>query len=318
MASYNIFNYHYRPAKSIERKLFIELLKELYGVNQNKDLGYIGLGSVFFADFKLIHKELGLSNLINIEMNEDDMLRFEFNKPFSCIKLKWGKTTDVLPNINWTTGKKILWLDYDQSLQPYMFEDIDTFFSEAPSESFFLLTCNYSFHRYLSENVYNEEKFKKDFEGICRLDVTKEELTKKNAPILVQEMIKDRIESNLSSRNAALSDEEKLEFHQLIFITYQDGAPMFTYGGYLLRKELARDFKKLQINKLPYVRSGEDFLNLQSPVVTTQELDAMNNFLPNYPSRFLSIKKITFIPEEERKKYLTTYRYYPNFVEIRD
>ena len=182
MASYNSFNYNYRPAKSIERKIFIEILKATYGVISDRSYEYIGLGSIFFTDFKLIHKELGITEMINIEQNETDKKRFEFNKPFSCIKLKWGMTNDVLPSLKWD-NRKIIWLDYDQSLQNYMFEDIDTIFSNLISGSFFLFSCNSSFQRYYnnSDQSYRIEDFEKDFDGFSPLEIKNENLTKKKA-----------------------------------------------------------------------------------------------------------------------------------------
>jgi hypothetical protein len=141
MASYNIFNYNYRPAKSVERKIFVELLKEMYGVIDAKKCTYIGFGSIFFVDFRMIHKELGIKKMINIEGNIEDKQRFEFNKPYSCIDLKWGKSTEVLIDLDWT-GKKIIWLDYDETLQAYMFEDLEIIFSNIEPGSFYFLSCN--------------------------------------------------------------------------------------------------------------------------------------------------------------------------------
>jgi len=185
MASYNIFNYNYRPAKSIERKLFAELLKEIYGVFPGKDCTYIGLGSVFFSDFKLIHKELGINLMINIEKNEDDKKRFEFNKPFSCIKLKWGETTAVLPCENWE-GRKIIWLDYDKSLQPFMFEDIDTVFTKANSGSFYLMSCNSKLSKYVRpDGNHNISGFENDFDGLVPDETSSSNLTEAQSPQLI-------------------------------------------------------------------------------------------------------------------------------------
>ena len=131
-------------------------------------------------------------------------------------------------------------------------------------------------------------------------------------------MISNRISVILSDRNSALPNDEKLRFHQLLFISYQDGAPMVSVGGMILNNEDLVGLKKSTVYNLPYIRTGQEALDLQSPIVTTQELDMMNNYLPNYQSRFLRIKKLQFIPENEREKYIKTYRFYPNFVEIRD
>lgn len=318
MGSYNIFNYGHRPAKSIERKLFVELLKEIYGVNPGKDYTYIGMGSIFFIDFKLLHKELGIENLINIEQNIEDQERFKFNRPFSCIKLKWGKSNDVLPVEDWK-GKKILWLDYETSLREYMFEDLETTFNNANSGSFYFISLNSKLDRYTTNNGKHKlEDFKRDFEDYIPDGINKDHLTRNYSTKLIHRMINSTIMSILDQRNAALNENEKLEFHQLLFLKYQDGAPMMSIGGLLLSKSDYQNFFDKNFDKLSYVRTGTDPLDLISPVVTSQELDLMNNFLPRSQKNFLKLKKIAFIPEPERIKYQSTYRYYPNYVKIAD
>ncbi|WP_026776286.1 O-methyltransferase [Polaribacter sp. Hel_I_88] len=318
MASYNIFNYNYRPAKSIERKLFVELLKEIYGISPGNDCSYIGLGSVFFSDFKMIHKELGINNLVNIEKNKTDKKRFEFNKPFSCIKLEWGDTTDVLPTLDWKS-RKIIWLDYDQSLQSFMFDDIDFVFTNAIEGSFYFMSCNSGLNRYTSQDGNHKlNQFENDFDGLVPNGIKKESLSKNQSVNLIYEMIKKRIEHNLDLKNVTLIEKEKLLFHQMLYITYQDGAPMISIGGYIMKKSNHKIFLKKRINKFLFVRLDDKPLDLISPIVTTQELDLMNNYLPKSKKQFLNIKKIDFIPIKDRTKYQSTYRYFPNFVEIRD
>lgn len=319
MASYNIFNYNYRPAKTIERKLLTELLKEIYGVANNRDLSYVGLGSIFFSDFKLIHKELGISDMVNIEANEEDKRRFEFNKPFKCIELLWGFSYDVLPFLNWNK-KKIVWLDYDKSLQTYMFDDIDEFFSHAIQNSFYFVSCSSLLQKYLLNGGpdYNITKFEGDFDGYCPIGIKKEDLTKKNAPDTIRKMFVERIEHNLSARNSVLPRGEKFVFQQLLYITYQDGAPMISLGGILLKEKNVNSFRSRRILSLPYIRKSNEFLDLKSPIITSKEFHLMNNLLPNVQSRFLRLRRIDFIPKPDREKYFSNYRFYPNFTETRD
>lgn len=321
MASYNQFNYNYRPAKTIERKLFIELLKELYGVVNSKNTTYVGLGSIYFTDFRLVHKELGISKMINIEYNEKDRNRFEYNKPFACINLEWGMTTEILPGLDWD-GKKILWLDYDQTPQVYMLEDVETVFSNIAADSFFFLSCNSSFQRFYDKDktVHDVERFKAEFEQYSPLEITAEMLTNKKSPYLIRKMINNEIKHVLDQRNAGILDEgDKLIYCQLLFIIYQDGAPMFSTGGILKTVRDLRKFAKSKIFSLPYIRTAETFLDLQSPLLTNSEIDLLNTFLPNLKKkRFLNAGEIDFIPEVEKDKYYEIYRYYPSFVEIRD
>lgn len=319
MASYNKFNYTYRPAKSIERKLFIELLKELYGVTDSRNCTYIGFGSIFFVDFKMIHKELGIKSMINIEANEDDKRRFEFNRPFSCIKFLWGKSTEKLLEIDWK-GKKIIWMDYDETLQSYMFEDINTIFSNLVPNSFYFFTCNCSFPKYRNKDtgIYNLDAFSNDFDGYVPYDLTQEMLMSNQSPDLLRGMILSHIHHVLEMRNAILEDPEKLIFSQMLYLTYKDGAPMFSFGGMLVKKKDLISLRNTKIFSLPYVKSKTIRLDIQSPILTNSEIDLINSHLPKSKKVFLKLKKIGFIPEDDREKYHTVYRYYPSYVEIRE
>lgn len=320
MASYNIFNYNYRPAKSIERKIFVELLKELYGVLDAKKCTYIGMGSIFFADFKMIHKELGINKMVNIEKEVGDKARFEYNKPYSCIKLEWGSTTDVLPSLDWQ-GKKIIWLDYDQTLQPFMFEDIETIFTSVQPGSFYFISCNCTLPKYFDRvnQSYKISEFQSDFEGYTPFDLEAEMLTNKGCPTLLKTMVNDYINHILTQRNAATPHNDQLIYKQLFYLKYQDGAPMLSLGGIVLKRSEIRQYLPPSIFALPYVRTErQDFLDIQSPILTSSEIGLIDSHLPRPKNRFINSKKLSFIPNTEKEKYFNIYRYYPSYVEIRD
>lgn len=320
MASYNRFNYNYRPAKSVERKIFVDLLRQIYGVKGIQDCEYIGLGSIYFSDFRLIHKELGLNRMVNIEAEIGDKDRFLFNVPYSCIKLKWGFSYDVLPRLNWA-GKKIIWLDYDSSLQYYMFDDIDHIFSNLEAGSFYFMSCNSTFSRFFDSGnqSYKVDDFKESFPGLHPFSLSSEMLSNKNSASLIARMILGRIKHNLKLINSGKPKKERLRFVQLLNIVYKDGAPMVSIGGLLLKEKEYSQFKKTGTLKLPFVRiEGQDELNLEMPLLTNQEIDLLNGHLPSSETRFIKRPKIKFIPEDEKKKYLRAYRYFPSYVEVRD
>lgn len=316
--TYEMFNYNFRPAKSIERRIFIDVLKHIYGINPGNDCSYIGLGSIFFPDFKLIHKELNVNNMINIEFNQDDEDRFKFNKPFKCIDLKWGKSTDVLPTLNWS-GRKIVWMDYDDKLDTFMFDDLESIFSNLNEGSFYFFTCNYSLGRYenRSTQVHDSDRFLNDFEGIAPIDVKPQNLVLGNSPMLIRRMLIDKINKIFADRNSMTSRKDQLIFKQLLNIKYKDGAPMYSLGGYITSYGRLKEFDQKSLNKYPYIVTGEVPLDLQAPIITNQEIDLMNSYLPHRKSTFLNLRKIAFIPEVERQKYFETYRYYPNFAEVK-
>ena len=85
-ASYREIDYRIRPAKYAERLMMVEAFRRLrFGSIESYQ--YVGLGSVYFSDFSLIHRTLGISKMVSIEKNEEDKSRFIENAPFSCIEL---------------------------------------------------------------------------------------------------------------------------------------------------------------------------------------------------------------------------------------
>ena len=110
MNSYEKINYALRPNKNVERKLILECFNTLKAKFNIEAYRYIGLGSVWFSDFILFHKFANLKKMISIEISSKN--RFDFNSPFSCVKVKLGKTTQVLPTLPYR-DPTICWLDYD-------------------------------------------------------------------------------------------------------------------------------------------------------------------------------------------------------------
>jgi len=316
--TYEMFNYNFRPAKAIERKIFLDVLKEIYGVSPGLDCKYIGFGSVFFADFKMIHKELNINTMINIESNEDDKKRFEFNRPFKCIDLKWGLSTDVLPTLDWR-GRSIIWMDYDDKLQISMFDDLDLIFTNSAPGSFYFFTCNSSLSKYENKEtkIYEPDRFINDFDGYASPNLKPEDLIGANSPSLIRDMLIKRISRVLDDRNALKEKSERIGFSQVLNIKYRDGAAMYSFGGYIDTEENLVRLAKTNLKKLPFVRNNREMIDLRSPVITNQEIDLMNSYLPHSEKSFMTLKKLSFIPNDEKMKYFNTYRHYPYYAELR-
>ncbi len=99
MASFESVNYTIRPNKNIERKLVFEALRVLRSSIPLNGYRYVGLGSLWFVDFILAHRYLSINNMVCIEY-ETEAERVEFNRPYDCIEVLRGNTTDVLPTID--------------------------------------------------------------------------------------------------------------------------------------------------------------------------------------------------------------------------
>ena len=87
---------------------------------------YVGMGSVYSADFTLFYTVCGFANLVSIEDVQDQRTqdRFKFNVPLGSIELKFGHSNVELPKLAWDDIRTICWLDYDGSLTRPVLTDI--------------------------------------------------------------------------------------------------------------------------------------------------------------------------------------------------
>lgn len=101
-ASYRRINYALRPAKAVERKMLCETFRRLHPFARIERYRYIGFGSIYFSDFHLFHRALGISDMLSIEKDEHAKECFEFNQPYKCVRMDFRPSSEVLPELEWT------------------------------------------------------------------------------------------------------------------------------------------------------------------------------------------------------------------------
>jgi hypothetical protein len=69
--SYREIDYRVRPGKQAERLMMVEAFRHLR-FSAVGSYQYVGLGSVYFSDFKLVHRALGTTRMISIEKSAHD------------------------------------------------------------------------------------------------------------------------------------------------------------------------------------------------------------------------------------------------------
>jgi hypothetical protein len=132
-ASWRKIDYSLRPAKHAERRILSEIFRRLRPFRPVEDYQYVGMGSLWFADFSLFHRALGIRDMISIESSPGGSReRFEANKPFGCITVDYRKSSEVLPELKWDQPY-FIWLDYDDPLSVEMLLDMQTVATHALS-----------------------------------------------------------------------------------------------------------------------------------------------------------------------------------------
>ncbi|WP_288682727.1 O-methyltransferase [uncultured Eubacterium sp.] len=308
-------NYQIRPSKSIERKILCELVKEIQILEGNRELRYIGLGAKYFTDFLLIHNEFGVTDMISIESEISRQVRYEFNKPLKCIQMRYGSTNDILPQIGGFGEKtNLIWLDYDDAFSEYMLYDIETICRNIDTGSMFFISCNYSFK---GENQSQKmENFKERIGNFFDEKIEKKMYTNKNIPFVIRRIMNTQISRIIEKRNI-LDPNDKVEYLQLLFLTYKDGAPMLTIGGILANQALKEKIVESNLNeKYKYISSQEDIFNIDIPKLTNKEIQIILQNIPVSKSEYETRKDEFYgITYDEIEKFEKIYRYYPYYAE---
>ena len=138
--SYRSVNFKLRPSKAVERKMIIESCERMNVFADLHTFRYIGLGSPFFNDFSSIHRRYDITKMVCIEREYQDEDRFLFNRPFDCIDMQWGESTEILPTLPWKGIPTIVWMDYDDPISEGVLADIGTIFGELEPGSMALFT----------------------------------------------------------------------------------------------------------------------------------------------------------------------------------
>lgn len=318
MASYDRINYTLRPAKSIERKMLCEAFRKLSYIAEPNEYKYIGFGSPFFSDFTLVHKTLGIHDMVSIEKEVEDKNRFKFNRPFKCIELLFGNSNDILPQFRWIK-KTILWLDYDYKLDNSMLTDVGTFMANAKSGSIILLTMDvtaYELATHENKKMNRIVQFKEKLDkNKIPIGVSEGDMDQLNYPKVCFRIINNEIQEDLLNRNGGLID--KLCYKQLFNFYYKDGSsPMLTIGGIIYQESDKDKINKCSFDKLGFTSCNNmlyEPYEIVAPKLTFREMRYLDqNLLIHNPNEK---KHCNILSQELINNYRKVYRYFPNFVE---
>lgn len=308
MNSPKILNYETRPIKFTERKMLLASLSRIcnfFGGNYQ----YIGLGGLAFSDFKLFHKELHISELFSIEGGDFSQEKLEYNSPFSFIKIIKDHSTIALNSID-LTKKTFIWLDYDGTLENYMFEDITALFSKLPIGSIYLLTCNRELKVKETRKEYTSTEFEEKFGSLIPFKLNNIDFSATNAYKTIRIMLKNQIDKILENRS---KNEDGIEFYQLYNLIYQEfrGASMYTYGGIIGASQFKLSL--LNLSTFEFIKYDETPYHLEIPNLTRKEIELANSYFNEEPE----LLQKNIITKKELDIYKKTYKYIPAFFDVR-
>lgn len=308
-------NYYLRPQKSIERKMMCELFHKLNSQFCLNKYRYIGMGAKYFVDFILLHREFGFDKMVSIEGDVDYKAKYDFNKPLTCIKMEYNLSSDALRKINWEENlKNIVWLDFDQTFQKFMIEDIISLLTNLKSGSIFFVSFNVELG-FKNQPKLRFEKFRKQLSEYCPLSLKGKDLADNTKCNTIKRIIDNNIKDTLNRRNLSLPEEEKLMYQQLVYFQYRDGVEMITLGGILLDPQDRVKYELCDLaTQLSFLVKDMEapMYSLEVPHLTYKEMSYLMNRLP---CDDISKLDIEWFSEKEKERLKELYRYYPFFTE---
>jgi hypothetical protein len=313
--SFEKFDYTLRPAKNIERKMLVEVFGRLSAICPLPRYRYIGFGSISFKDFALVHQRLGVKDMISMEEAGDAKKRCRFNRPYSCITIKWGSSSEVLPTLMWHK-RSILWLDYDRNLDASKLADVATVVSSVRSGSMLAVTVDVDpdWHGKGPEAPAQRMKLLQDCVGHEKIPrgITGASLSGWGLGRVCREIIHNEIAQALSDRNAPQPDTRRLTYHQLFNFHYADNAKMLTVGGYFVDPNDRDRLPPERFKDLDFVRADREPYLIEVPIMTWREATYLNERLPRSAPKVPHPK---WLPDDERQRYGKVYRHFPTYLE---
>lgn len=272
---------------------------------------YVGLGSVYFSDFSLIHRALGISKMMSIEREEDDRQRFEDNIPFGCVEMLWGDTSAQLPNVN-LGHRSLVWLDYDGRLDRDILGDLAEVCRRGVSGSVLAVTVQCRFDKggkgedeggavETLVNALGEER--------VPFDLKPAELFGAGTGRLFRRIVVQELEDALAARNIGVHPGQQMQYRQILNFRYEDGVKMMTIGFVLYDAGQQGIFDMCGFEELPFYRGGEETFDISIPKLTTREIRRLEGQMPIGDPENLELGAI---PERDASQYSSIYRYFPN------
>jgi hypothetical protein len=271
-----------------------------------RDYQYTGFGSVYFVDFILFHKLLGIHRMVSIEHSQKVLKRVRFNRPYACIQIVMGEASGVIPTLS-ADLKHILWLDYDNVLNAGMLSDTRLAATYLSPGSMLLVTVD-------GEAPGGDgpadwmEHFKTEgaeyAQGYTELsDFSESRLTQRNIEILERAI------------GTGLAGRQHVSFLPLFNFEYADGHKMLTIGGMIVSEDDKRRILSSNLPRAAYARL--DFkkppYRIRIPRLTRKErmhLDA------NMPSRPRWRPKDFEVNSDDIKAYREIYPFLPAYAEL--
>jgi hypothetical protein len=274
MSSTNVVNFSLRQNKCIERSLVFDGLSRLLPAINVGDAAYVGLGSVWFSDFQLAHRVLGIRDMVSVEEDEVTYRRATYNKPYRTLSVLHGRSDTMLPALleegEFAGRPWVVWLDYDKALVEDRLTELRRLVESLVPNSVLITTFSASPNAYGRPGTRRERVLELLGDAV-------------DGVLNDQSLDGDELARVLAGgalnfiKSVAIQSGRSGGFVPGFSIRYRDGAPMVTVGG-LLPDEAS-------VSLAEALLKGSDWFGfvadpIAAPPLTSREIMALQAALP--------------------------------------
>lgn len=287
--------WQFRPAKQILRLMTIDVMRRLSAFRPLHEYRYVGLGGYEFVDFDLVRRALGVHRMTSIE-SSGKAQRFEFNRPFPDIELKFGTSNDLLPEVA-LDEPVIVWMDYCVPVRDDVLRDVLLLGQQLLPGSMLIISVN--------ATVAEDGK---------RISTLQDRVTKARIPMGIdaEHDLDGWRTADVQRRVLAAELRQAMagrpaRFEQLINVHYRDTQRMQAWGGIIVDAATDAQFHAADYRSLPQVRTGADALTINVPVLTAREvLRLEEQLVAGAPA-----PKLPWLKDSECDSFAELHRWYP-------
>jgi len=306
--SFERVHYELRPFKQVERRMMFDVLSSLSNeVLEFRSSMYVGMGSVYFVDFAMAHRLLGVEKLVSVELVDDIENRVRFNRPYSSIDVVMGSAGDKIPPLVRDTAS-VVWLDFDSRLERDQIETIGACCSAQSKNSVFIATVDIEPPK--GQGTVTRRTFR-HFRSVApeymEPEWTAGHFRRSSLGRRNTKMIVNVIKSALAPLD--------IEFSQLFAFEYADTHLMLTVGGIVGASPELTTAKLDLTSRFPFLRWSENEAPyvIRPPLLTRRERIYMDS---NMPCADGWTPKEFGLSRDEVEAYRETYRYLPYYAEL--
>jgi len=307
--------------------LFFQMLLGLHKFKSMEKYQYVGFGSYMFDDFKILHNNLGMADMISLESDADVCKRAEFNKPYQCITVLHTKSSDYIAQV-FLEQPCIFWLDYTAPRDfGEQFSDFCTIISKMNSGDIIRITLNAEPSSLLGRQIEREtpleDLYKKRYkvlrdriEPYIPSDVNENCMTSKKYPLALLRCLMTAAMQTLPPYPL-----QTKELFPLFSSVYADGQQMVTLTAIVVNgNDIRQNIQECLLQHENYINfKWDEPCPINVPSLTPKEIIYINNFLPIKNSTDEIKRNFDFIFQGEAEagdplsSYVNYYKYYPNF-----